>query len=94
MPEAIRMHLSDAKAFDDPRAAAQRADELWQAQTQADKELHKVSMSVAKAQEIPKRSTPSTHVSDFCYFHKRYGSKAFRCQAPCTFKGNDNTGRQ
>lgn len=36
----------------------------------------------------PSRRSRFRHSSDWCYFHRRFGSKAYKCTQPCTFQKN------
>lgn len=95
MPESIRLQLSSDDSFNDPRAAAQRADELWLAQRARPLEVSSANLAAATRQRSSKNK-------DFCYYHNRFGVKAKKCVPPCSFspaldssaQGNDPAGRQ
>jgi len=38
-----------------------------------------------------RNSSPNKKRKDWCYFHNRFGDKAFKCESPCTHPGNDKS---
>ena len=94
MPEDVRMQLTMA-SFDDPRALAKIADALWQARGQpslvsvADNRSPPTSDNRA-----PRNARPRATDTYICYYHRRFGNAARKCNPPCTFTGNDGAGRQ
>ena len=74
MPEDIRLQLAN-ESFTDPRAVAQKADAVWLAKTQTPSSINKVTPHPRKTNENSK---------DWCYFHRKFGEKAKKCQLPCT----------
>ena len=103
LPEDLRLQLAD-EAFTDPRKLAAKADVLWQANTTAPQEIGKVS-----AQRPANTRTPTTHAmrshtpkktpavtSGKCWYHTKFGSRAWQCQPPCNFTttGNANAGNR
>ena len=99
MPANMRPHL--ARINDDNyRTLAQEADKLWHSNPSPSCDAianHNQSMSrqATKHRRLPPPSSdniPST-TSGECYYHRRFGTQARQCRPPCTFQGNDQTGR-
>ena len=96
MPEDVRMQLAMA-SFDDPRALAKIADALWQARGQpslvsaADNRSPPTSDNRAPRNARPRATDRPI---DICYYHRRFGNAARKCNPPCTFTGNEGAGRQ
>ena len=105
LPEDLRLQLAD-DAFTDPRKLAAKADILWQAKTTPPQEIGKVSAqrppttrtSTTHAttrdgtRPTPKKTPAET--SGMCWYHAKFGSRAWQCQPPCNFTttGNANAG--
>lgn len=86
LPEDIRMQISEDD-FKDPRAVALRADILWTVKQQSP--MQTVN-KIAAGKKDQKRN--ETHTGR-CYFHKKFGDNARRCQSPCSYSGNTLAGR-
>jgi hypothetical protein len=89
MPDDIRLQLAQAD-FGDLDAIARQADALWQARPQATEfsGLHKL----VKKPHLS--DSDSTSREGWCFYHTKFGSKAKKCRAPCTFSGNAPATRQ
>ena len=92
MPEDIRLQLATS-SFDDLRALAKTADELWQAREQSavvftSNTRTKIPATTTSSGESPARDR------DVCFYHQRFGDAARKCVQPCAFAGNDRAGRQ
>lgn len=94
MPEDIRLQLATAD-FADPRTLAKTADELWQAR---ERPAVFVSQTRPQRNALPRandtRQRESNTTTDVCYYHRRFGNNAKKCNSPCAFSGNDRAGRQ
>ena len=96
MPEDIRLQLATS-SFDDLRALAKTADELWQAREQS-----VVFTSNTRTKRSATRRPATTTSSgespardrDVCFYHQRFGDAARKYVQPCAFAGNDRAGRQ
>ena len=89
LPEDIRIQLADAK-FDDVRQLARRADALWAA-----RDMGTSANAIQRRQPLKKRaeSRSNATASKFCYYHRTFGDSARRCQEPCAWQGNEQSGR-
>ena len=83
LPADVRMALENAD-FSDPREAAQMADRLWEDRSQSTVATASEEVT-AVAKPSQARRSPRT---EFCYFHRRFGSRARRCSPPCSFDNN------
>ena len=59
------------------------------------KEIAELSADVQKLKSQRGRSTSRKRLDSsrkrtngLCYYHRKYGSKAYKCQSPCSFQGN------
>jgi hypothetical protein len=105
LPSDIRMALV-SDDFTDPRAVARRADELWASRAQPVAAATQATQQHEEPVVLSARQSRGPHAplarptqrqrgdSDICHFHRKFGAKAFRCQAPCKFQGNEQAGRQ
>jgi hypothetical protein len=107
LPADVRMAIVSAD-FTDPRAVAQLADQLWASrpqpvatatqQSDVKEVLDATQPAVAAAgtsRPASQGRQPSRRTdAGFCFFHRRFGAKARRCQPPCSFQGNGQAGRQ
>ena len=100
MPANMRPHL--ARINDDNyRTLAQEADKLWHSNPSPSCDAianrnQSMSRQATKHRRLPPPSSdniPST-TSGECYYHRRFGTQARQCRPPCTFQGNDQTGRR
>lgn len=70
-------------AFTDPRAFAEKADQLWTARGRA--EIHAVNNHFLRDKSrkpfSPRQSLPTDN--SLCYYHQTFGDKAKKCRAPC-----------
>jgi hypothetical protein len=78
MPEDIRIQLVN-EDFTNPRQVAELADKMWASRSSTF--LHKVVK--------PNNGSKSA----LCYYHERFGTKATKCQLPCSFAGNGQADR-
>lgn len=109
LPDDIRMMLSD-QDFQDPRKLAEAADKLWLARGQRSTvsavtmpghaqgdimDGTNADMVVSSVRGTGKQAAP-THkdTTGWCFFHARWGDKARKCKAPCSFPGNGQAGRR
>ena len=108
MPDDIRLQLvSNSSA--DMCPLAKCADALWQARGQTEvpsftsnvtDENHVEGRSPrdqrSRTTTTPKSLKPSSNTrdTDICYYHRRFGNVARRCNGPCIFSGNERAGRQ
>lgn len=107
LPADLRVHLMNSVS-DPPRDLAHKADILWAARSAPS--LHAVSQVQevepcfdAEVHALParrQRSAQSPPVSarsgqGFCWYHAKYGSKAHKCESPCSWRpsGNSRSGR-
>ena len=99
MPEDVRLQIATAD-FTDPRALAKTADELWQA-----KERSPVFVSQSRPRrntpprtdDTRQRASDKRHrenetATEVCYYHRRFGTEARKCNSPCALSGNDSSG--
>ena len=97
MPEDIRLQLATS-SFDDLRALAKTADELWQAREQSAVVFTSNTRTKRSATRRPATTTSSgespARDREVCFYHQRFGDAARKCVQPCAFAGNDRAGRQ
>ena len=108
MPDDIRLQLV-SNSFADMRTLVKCADALRQARGQMEvpsftsnvtDENHVEGRSPrdqrSRTTTTPKSLKPSnnTRYTDICYYHRRFGNAARRCNGPCIFSGNERAGRQ
>ena len=55
--------------------------------------LHPVKITLSKHSPTPAPTTRSPTPSSLCWFHKKHGEKANNCRKPCSFSGNELSGR-
>ena len=96
MPKDIRLQLATA-SFDDLRTLAQTANEFWQVREQPvvvfSSDTRRPRNTRTTPVATPRANEPVTHDEDVCYYHRRYGNAARKCNTPCAFAGNDRAGR-
>ena len=86
LPEDIRAQLVDAK-IEDHRELARRADALWAARD--------IGSSINAMQKRPPTGRkPKAPQDNLCYYHRRFGDAAKKCQEPCTWSENEQAGRR
>lgn len=96
LPDDIRMQLAQ-QDFGDLDAVAERADALWRAKSQ---HFEPGINKVAKPRRNSRQPTVATSDSDsaqhegWCFYHTKFGSKAKKCNTPCSFSGNAPAARQ
>ena len=109
MPNDLRMQLAD-RSFADPRALATYADILWQARStdswlsasntcistvsSADADLPVNVISTPLVKRKPNNFSKSSHDTQMCFYHAKFGVNATKCRSPYSYSGNDRTGRQ
>ena len=80
------------------REVAKLADRIWSKRRQSN-----VGVSAIATQEeeeewcaaaTDKTRTPQPRQRTLCFFHRRFGSKARRCEKPCSWTGNDSVSRR
>ena len=90
LPEDIRAHLIRS-GLSDCRELAKAADELWQSRSVST--THAISRPPNHSRSV-QRAMPS---DPFCFYHRKFGSKARQCRPPCSFAqdsaGNAMAGR-
>lgn len=88
MPDDIRAHLIQSK-LTDCRQMARAADELMAVRS------YPISGMINKEKINEKHIETAPHNDSKCFYHKKFGAKAMKCQQPCSFKhsGNDKAGR-
>jgi len=96
MPTDIRMQLAE-QDFSDLDAVAERADALWQVKAADARGISSETMPVLAhtVKKVTPPARPPTVTSEgLCFYHTKFGDKAKKCRAPCTFPGNVVAGRQ
>lgn len=91
LPEDIRAQLVDAK-IEDHRELARRADALWVV-----RDMGASANAIQKRPPIgrnPKANLPKVKQDNLCFYHRRFGEAAKKCQEPCNWSGNEQAGRQ
>ena len=74
LPPSVKQHLMTEEKITDLRKIAKQADRLI-ATTPEHSVVHQVKKSTG-----PKREK-----STVCFYHKKWGSKAYKCKQPCSF---------
>ncbi len=94
LPEDMRGILAHSN-IKEARDLALAADKLWEAQRNS------AAYSVRKSAVKHNHKNADQHQGnpDFCYYHNKFGNKAYNCQQPCKHaqakaSGNETTGRQ
>lgn len=100
LPTVVRTQLAASDFSKDPRTVANQATMLWRA-ARVDNQLVSNTtvltspVSALNAATKPTKTPSSTPTKDaWCYFHRRFGKAAKKCQTPCSFPGNDRAGHQ
>ena len=92
MPEDIRLQLTTS-SFEDLRALAKTADELWQAREQSSVVFASNTRVTRTVRPRPVTTTSSDESSargrDVYYYHRHFGDAARKCNSPCAYVGND-----
>lgn len=99
MPEEIRLQLARMD-FGDPRQLAAEADILWRSRDR--NTVSAVSLRVENSavqtnttRNVAQRKGLEHPNGEWCFYHKRFGKKATRCQYPCAYPpGNDKADRR
>ena len=88
MPEDIRLQMAQ-QDFTDLDVVAERADALWHARSQPGN-INKVTQLKRNPKQPINTPKDSDTVSkgDWCFYHTKFGSKAKKCNWPCSFPGN------
>ena len=83
LPQQVRFILS-SREFDDVDKLAKAADDVLAEQSVAD------AVNIVRRKERPHAGNRPQHSSrsTLCYYHRRFGSSATKCQGPCTWAGN------
>lgn len=101
LPSNIRSHLFNAD-FSDPRSLSEKADELWQLNSNhavSALDVHQETEAVNALQRKDSRAVPrsrpsrqsssqspsSSSSAGRCFYHLRFGKKAHKCEAPCSW---------
>ena len=92
LPDDIRMVLS-GQQWNDPRQLAARADELWLARATAPP-VSRISRPRKGAHYGQDQQRSSQNQEKLCFYHKRFGDKAYKCCPPCSYQGNETAGRR
>jgi hypothetical protein len=90
LPTTVRAQLV-SNDFTNPRETALLADNIWQSIDRSQVTV------VTKRTVVPSTSRSISEkppVSGLCYFHRRFGKTAYRCQSPCAFQGNGSSDHQ
>lgn len=61
---------------------------------QAAAEAATTARTTRPAVQLAGHAPASDFTSQLCYYHQRFGARARKCNPPCSFQGNDSTGRQ
>lgn len=90
LPGVVRSQLVN-EDFTDLRKVADKADVLY--------EIYKDQNNSFSVNKVNFKNTSDKvnvkNTSDtLCFYHKRFAEKAKKCIPPCSFQGNDQTGRQ
>ena len=94
LPEDMRLQLAEDN-FEDPRSLGARADVLWQAKLMSKTDIDKVTAdATVTTRPSTRQYTPAEN--GMCYYHHRFGSRAWQCKPPCSFKAtlNANAGNR
>ncbi|KII71860.1 hypothetical protein RF11_01405 [Thelohanellus kitauei] len=88
MPPDIRLQLAHAK-FDDLDALGEYADEIWQAKPREFSvdvvKQNKKDFKSPSREESSKIHVQTSVPNDWCYYHKKFGSNAFKCSSQYAF---------
>ena len=91
LPEDIRVQLVDAE-IKDHQELARKADALWAAR---DPEVSANTIQSRSANPHKQRAhPPKTTKGKFCFYHRKFGEAAKKCQQQCTWPGNEQAGCQ
>jgi hypothetical protein len=97
LPLSMREHLG-TEDFEDAREMAERADQIWAARATGSS-----TVAAVGRQPRGRSSSPAAHrrqpATDnrapreqpdhgMCFYHAKFGSKASKCEAPCSQAGN------
>ena len=97
MPTEIRLQLANDTSFNDLRAAAAKADELWQARktgrTTAIQEIHHMERKKGSTSKLKNSQAPQVTNTSYCFYHSKFGDNAHKCHPPCTYPGNATADR-
>ncbi|KFD51218.1 hypothetical protein M514_07818 [Trichuris suis] len=92
MPNDIRLLLADSD-FTYPRQLAARADILWHTRQQDSASINPLRTRQS-ASAPTRRAKDDTDKAKWCFYHRRWGSKARNSRSRCTYPGNDLAGSQ
>ncbi len=87
LPEDIRTQLVDVTIVDH-RELARRADALWAA-----RDMSASANAVQKRQATGRRQKVKAPQDSLCFYHRKFGEAAKKCQEPCTWSGNEQGDR-
>ena len=92
LPEAVRVVLENDDEKD-IRALAKKADKL---RAVSNASLAAIRPTTARQLPIAPKTHQAKKQARLCFYHKRFGSGARVCRAPCEFEiqGNGNAGRE
>ena len=79
--------------WNDPRQLAARADELWLARSPAPP-VSRLSRPRKGTNYGQNQQGSSRNQEKLCFFHKRFGDKAYKCCPPCSYQGKETAGRR
>ena len=91
LPDDIRAQVVDADIAD-YRELAKRADALWAA-----RDMGATANAIRKhppTRRNPKANPPKEEKDHLCFYHRKFGEAAKKCQDPCNWSGNEQAGRQ
>ena len=92
LPDDIRMVLS-GQQWNDPRQLAARADKLWLARATAPP-VSRILRPRKGAHYGQDQQRSSRNQEKLCFYHKRFGDKAYKCCPTCSYQGNETAGRR
>ena len=96
LPDEIRLQMAQ-ESFENLDEISNRADALGQAKNQCmmTEAMHKVFKKTVLTPKPTDNYTTTNQVPrDYCSYHAKFGNKAKKCQAPCSFSGNNQASRQ
>ena len=91
LPESLQIQLATAD-FTDPRRFALNADKFWAAKVSCDA-AGAINEIANKHKPKQAFATAGSNSEGLCFYHAKFGVKAHKCRAPCTFSGNVSAGR-
>ena len=95
LPLSMREHLG-TEDFEDAREMAERADQIWAARASGPSTVAAIGRTQRPRSASPRRPAatsgnrttrePPDH--GMCFYHAKFGSKASKCEPPCSQAGN------